>query len=612
MYRYVAFLWNVWDAAATASAARLTAQFARSANNWTRRTSEPGLAVWDFQPERHGLQPYVLAEHGGVILGRLFPTNLGSWSPGWKVCLDGSIAANIVKSGGRELVENYWGSYVAFLHDSQSRCHYAIRDCSGKIPCYTTTHHGVHLVFADVRDITSRLDLPSLGINWRYLAAFIHFSELQIRESSLNNIEEILAGECLVLRPDSKQWLALWDPRRICRSDAMEDRAQAITQLRSTTKSCVGAWSSAFSSILHSLSGGFDSAVVLECIRQAPSKPRIICLNRYTVDSAGDERGFARLAAARAHVELIEHPWHAGQQVLDETLIGAYEVVKPSVASLFGLLDVDFRNSLLDNLSADVLWTGEGGDHLFFVMRSALGAADFVRRHGIGCGLRSAVADASHLAREPYWATLRKAISLARQRTSWMPEEYLNRKVHFLNSYALPDSPLDYSRHPWADDMEDLPKGKQFQILLLSELLNRHRPVPGLRQGDEHHPLLSQPLMNLCLRIPVYRLVEGGKPRGLARSAFQTYLPPEIFNRESKGETSTLLTGILRQSTGFLCDLLLDGALIRERILDRQSLESYLLRGQPLRNEQLFPLFASIAAEVWVQSWSNKASRAAA
>jgi asparagine synthase (glutamine-hydrolysing) len=298
--------------------------------------------------------------------------------------------------------------------------------------------------------------------------------------------------------------------------------------------------------------------------------------------------------------------------VLDEALIGAYKVFKPSVASLFGMLDVDFRNGLLDNLSADVLWTGEGGDHLFFVMRSALGAADYVQRHGIGRGLRAVVVDASRLAREPYWATFRKAMSLARQKTPWMPDDYLNRKTYFLNPQALQERPVDYSSHPWSTDMEDIPKGKQLQILLFSELLNRHRPVPGLNHGDEHHPLLSQPLMNLCLKIPVYRLVEGGRPRGLARAAFQAYLPPEIFNRESKGETSTFLTGILRQSTGFLRDLLLDGALVREGILDRKSLEPHLLHGQPLRSEQLSPLFASIAAEVWVQSWSKRALPVAA
>jgi asparagine synthase (glutamine-hydrolysing) len=298
--------------------------------------------------------------------------------------------------------------------------------------------------------------------------------------------------------------------------------------------------------------------------------------------------------------------------VLDDSLIRTYKVVKPSVASLFGMLDVDFRNELLGNQAADVLWTGEGGDHLFFVMRSELGAADYIRRHGIGRGLRAVVIDASRLAREPYWATFRKAISLARQRTPWMPDGYLNRKTYFVNPHALQDRPEDYSSHPWATDMEDIPKGKQFQILLLSELLNRHRPVPGLNHGDEHHPLLSQPLMKLCLQIPVYRLLEGGRPRGLARSAFKSYVPTEIFNRESKGQTSTFLTGILRRSSGFLRDLLLDGVLVREGILDRKSLEPHLLHGQPLRNEQLFPLFASIAAEVWVQSWSNRSLRVAA
>lgn len=160
--------------------------------------------------------------------------------------------------------------------------------------------------------------------------------------------------------------------------------------------------------------------------------------------------------------------------------------------------------------------------------------------------------------------------------------------------------------HPWLAHRNDLPKGKQLQIEVLLELLNRHRFSPALLFAPEHHPLISQPLLELSLRIPIYLLTHGGRQRALAREAFREIVPAEILARDGKGSTGVLWMGKIRESKGFLRDLLFDGWLAKEGVIDRSSLEPYLGNGQPIRPEQWSPLAACIAAEIWIRSWKRR------
>jgi asparagine synthase (glutamine-hydrolysing) len=159
-----------------------------------------------------------------------------------------------------------------------------------------------------------------------------------------------------------------------------------------------------------------------------------------------------------------------------------------------------------------------------------------------------------------------------------------------------------YVAHPWAADAEDLPKGKQLQIRLLAEVTNRHRPLPRFERAPQHHPLMSQPLMETCLQIPTYLLVRGGRERGLAREAFADRVPPEIIRRRDKGSIVSHATEVIRQSEAFVRELLLGGVLADAGIIAPSELEPYIVQGQPFREDHFLPLLACIAAEVWART----------
>jgi asparagine synthase (glutamine-hydrolysing) len=610
LYHYIGFIWDPDEASASQMAALLSAQLGHHPE-WVQRLNQPGLVVFDKPPRREWFESHILPDEAGIILGRVFPTQLNVWTPAWRVNFSKAEGRSFVLTGGHQLVKDYWGGYIAFLCCSAERKRYVIRDCSGKIPCFRTRANGVDIVFANVEDLDG-LHLPAFTINWRYLAAFIRSSQLQIRETAINEVTELLAGDCLVTTGDEQRQILLWDPGRICNDNIIEDTVDAMRQLKSTAQQCIDAWASAYRHVLMSLSGGFDSAVVLSCLCQAPTKPLITCLNRFGDDVAGDERTFARLAASRTGVQLIERSLSARNDTLGARLFDIPKTVKPSVSEIIGMAITDVHNDIARSVSADVSWTGQGGDHLFFQMPSPLGAADYIQLHGIGPRLVTIIRDAARVSQMSYWEVLCNGLKLGRSRSTSKPDRDSNRDYGFLTADFLSESAIESMVHPWSEHAEYVPKGKQYQIRCLSEVVNRDRPIQSTQLVEAHHPLLSQPLMELCLRIPVYGLLKDGRHRGLARAAFQSALPSEIIERESKGTTTAYVLGLLRDSQPFIADLLLDGMLVREGLLDKKALAPYVLRTQPLRIEHLFPLFASISAEIWIRSWSKSAQRAVA
>jgi asparagine synthase (glutamine-hydrolysing) len=233
-------------------------------------------------------------------------------------------------------------------------------------------------------------------------------------------------------------------------------------------------------------------------------------------------------------------------------------------------------------------------------------------RHGMSVGLLSAVSDAAHLSEQPYLLVLRTARELQRSPALWRSSDELENKGQFIVKEAITTDLLDYTVTPWAKDAKHLPKGKQYQIRFLAEVLNRNRLTRGDNGIPQQHPLLSQPLIELCLRIPTYLLLKGGKQRALARAAFQDCVPAEIIARENKGDATSHVADAIRRSEPFIRDVLLDGHLVRKGIVNPETLRPILALGQPMRVADCWPLLACMAAEIWVRTSSSSSIRAVA
>jgi asparagine synthase (glutamine-hydrolysing) len=296
----------------------------------------------------------------------------------------------------------------------------------------------------------------------------------------------------------------------------------------------------------------------------------------------------------------------------DSRLLSAPQTCKPAVTALFRWLEIDLINRIADETGARILWTGQGGDHIFLQTADMWSAADYLQMQGLRPGFIAAVRDAAVLSRQPYWFVLKAAFSRRQRAHPTQNSNSLAQKASFVALGALPPDVDTYVAHPWAADADDLPRGKHMQIRFLSQVVNRHRPIARFERAPQHHPLLSQPLMEVCLRIPTYLLLRGGRERGLAREAFADRVPAEILRRRDKGSIVSHAAEMLRQSEPFVRELLLDGVLAGAGVIVREELEPYIVHGQPFREEHLMPLLACIAAEVWARTCGSPVAAAAA
>jgi asparagine synthase (glutamine-hydrolysing) len=572
---------------------------------WALLDGGEGLSVFHLPPSGRSVAAIELPAGNGAILGALFPKVLEISPDNWRPVIDEKLAGEMVRTRGRHLIDNYWGGYIAFLND-RGATHYVLRDCSGKIPCYVISHGDITILTSNIEDL-SGLALPAFSINAKYLAGFIYTAELSRRECALNGVKEILAGECLELNGRDARQFTMWDPRSICRDDAIEDFEDASRQVRKVTQSCVDYWASKYDRIVHRLSGGLDSSVILGCLKRSAYRPIVTCLHIETGGEDDNERAFAQLAATDAGVELVVQRGYSQHARYDERIFRLPKAANPSVANLGITLEPDIQNLIPVNAKAEAVWDGEGGDHLFFAPRSPFGAVDYAFRHGITGNFSQCVRDAIRCSRLSYWGVLGRSIRLGLLRGKWQPEDEYDRQVMFLNPEIVPADIAHYVWQTWSDDASDLPPGKRWQICLLACLIHRHRPVPGLQYASEHHPLFSQPLFELCLRIPLYILLRGGINRALERAAFQDCVPEAIIRRENKGSVATTLMSKIRESLPYLRDLVLGGVLVHERIIERSALEPYLAGNRPMNNQVLWPFLSSIAAEAWARKWATAA-----
>ena len=135
MFRYVAYVWNEEDPRSRAQARSLLSRALPGAH-WRTSWQGEGIEVRCTGARIGSCEPYRLAGGAGVVLGKLFVRGADGSLPA-PTALGESASRSLLSSGGRRLVEDYWGRYVAFLREPGTPRRWVLRDPSGGLPCYT-------------------------------------------------------------------------------------------------------------------------------------------------------------------------------------------------------------------------------------------------------------------------------------------------------------------------------------------------------------------------------------------------------------------------------------------------------------------------------------------
>jgi asparagine synthase (glutamine-hydrolysing) len=238
-------------------------------------------------------------------------------------------------------------------------------------------------------------------------------------------------------------------------------------------------------------------------------------------------------------------------------------------------------------------FTGGGGDTVFCYLGTAAPAADAFRGVGIGAAL-AAVCHLAHLHNCTFWKAARATV----KKLSQKPKPAYKADLTFLAPSIAPGPPYP---HPWLDEPRNALPGDRERIADLVGTQTFRDCSPRDSKRWHRMPLLSQPVVETCLRTPSWMAIADGKNRAIARAAFADFLPPEVLHRRSKGTFMPYSGAVYQRNKMQLREFLFSGVLQQHQLLDVAVLQQFFKTELPPRDRSFLRVFELAMVENWVR-----------
>lgn len=154
----------------------------------------------------------------------------------------------------------------------------------------------------------------------------------------------------------------------------------------------------------------------------------------------------------------------------------------------------------------------------------------------------------------------------------------------------------------WSDVPESVLPGSSNHVAWLVGTQNH---IEGFNRERSHPtlwPLLAQPLVELCLRIPSWMWCAGGHNRMIARRAFADVLPRSIIERRSKGTPDSFVVELFEHNRTRLCELLEDGQLAAHDLVDLPEISRQLRDSRPVHGLGYWRIMTLADVEAWLRA----------
>lgn len=526
--------------------------------------------------------PIIEMPCGGAVVGHLFLRD------GTAVAHPNQIRTGVSPDEVRAFVlEQCWGEYILVQRERPGAV-VVTRDPSGGVPCVYSSGTATRFVTSDISLATS-LGLYRRHIDWESVAHYLTYPYLKTARTALAGIRELLPGRVLRVQGSEASEEIAWSPWTfIDASTRISNADEAAAHVRDAVATVVGSLGKVDQAVLVELSGGLDSSIVAACLRD--SGARVGCVTFVPAVPGADERHYAAPVA-----NLLEAALHAAPLRLEDARIDAPPppwATNPGVAPLQYTAD-QVAMSFADRESFTSFYSGGGGDTVFCYLHNASPAADAFRSLGTKACL-AAIRDLSDL----YQCTLWKAARLTLKKLAGPPRQPYRADHTLISPEARVDLP---DPHPWFDAPDHALPGDRERVF---DLAGTQLLKEGLFRAMEYRlrlPLLSQPVVETCLRVPSWMWIKGGRNRSIARTAFSDVLPAEVINRRSKGSFTQYCGAVYQRNKNEIRDFLLGGELRARGLIDPEALEAFFSRPPAPRDESFMRTFTLCTVESWVR-----------
>lgn len=531
--------------------------------------------------------PVIDVGDGSVVIGHCFSRERRSAPPD-QLQQSGGAAAY-----ARSLLRTHWGAYLAVLRDERSGCWRVMSDPSGLLPAFRFVTSDHVILFSD-SVLLEQVSGEKLRVCWKGMLDHLMHPDMRQRATCLTGVDELPRGVLLDPSIPSAPEHTLWSPSDHFPTEPSPTFEVAREELRAAAIEVLAAWQEALGPVAVAASGGVDSSFI--CGALAAGEREFGCITLATADSSGDERYFARLLARHLGRPLQELTY-------DPAVVGPHSLAsgglpRPCRRTFVSAVDAMLAHGAI-KLGAAVVFDGNVGDNLFCYLHSAVPVADQLRAEGPGPGALSTMLD---MCRVTGCDIPMMAMATLRELRNANGAPSRHRDMRFLShdTGGCDDTePLT----PWLAKVDGPHKGKRDHIALI--LRGQHNIHGISSRAPRLSPLMSQPMLETCLKIPTWLWPKGGVNRALARSAFASELPAELFNRIAKPGPDSFIRYAFERNRAEIYALLRDGLLASNGLLDLVRLD-LAFTGEAANDwSDVRRLLDLAEAENWARSWQT-------
>ena len=521
----------------------------------------------------------------GALIGEVFHSR--SRTPGLGPAFGkNSSTSRMIDS----ILDQYWGEYLLLLPDvERPGCITILRDPSGAVPCVYSTGPSGGFITSDI-SLAVQAGLYRKNVAWEEIPYYLAYPHIRTGRTALKDVHELLPGSEIRFQHGELEIKQAWSPWKwVAPENRHRAACDAAADVGESIRRVIGAFAPVDEPILLELSGGLDSSIIAACLSE--TGVHSTCQTLVTPVPGADERLYAGLVARHFGFEIYADDLSVDHAAFDFQV--PVHSVAPGIGPLQYAIDMVMQSSG-ERHKIKCYYSGGGGDTVFSYLKTAAPAADALIERGLRQGL-STVRDLSQLHQCTYW----KASRLSLRKLFSSPKAPCRFDRSFLSPSKLPNRP---PHHPWFETPVRALPGDRERIFDLAGTQIFRDCFPRGDKRKIRMPLLSQPVVEACLRVPSWMWIEGGGNRTVARAAFKDTLPVESISRRSKGTFLNYLGVVYQGNKNQMREYLTEGELATRGFIDRESTRSFMSGNLPPRDQSFTRVLELCMIENWIRN----------
>lgn len=466
---------------------------------------------------------------------------------------DPMLALTAYERWGTDSFCRLQGEIACVVWDERTRTLFLFRSLCGTRPLFYIASQERIIWSSELDDLVIKSGIDPI-VNDDYAIGYAYYQP-DIDESPFSYVSTVPCGTYIEIKSTGKVNLpvAVWHPERIStlllRSEKEYDEAWRYQVENAITKK-LRTRHPAFCE----LSGGLDSTTlvlmadrVLRKMARSPSELTTVSLT-FETSTTCDESHFIRIAETVRGCPGIHIP-----ESVQQPTFGLKDIAFTGAPNAYRFTPGRYRAiaRFMKIAGARVLFTGTGGDHLFW---SDQGGSPELADLLVGWHLSSLISQGcewSRAARIPLWQILLShalwPMALTTPFAAWLPSDidtfpWITKKARECFARRGLDQGIRANKYI------ALPSRRVRETVIRSfRALLSAGYFQGLEEIYFSHPYSNQQLIDFVLSLPMNQLACPGRDRVLMRRATQGLLPEPIRTRKTKTTIDEIFSRVLER-----------------------------------------------------------------